>query len=169
MHGDGSQNAATRRGYLRYGAALAGGSLLAGCTGGESSTPTADGTDSTGTDSPTPDSTEEPTASDTAYSVTIEPAGEVTFDSVPETWVAENASWADMGVALGLEKPSAVVLTGEYRTWHYDDVPGLSTSKEGMTSLWQDGISKELFLEIDAGVHLIDPNYMINFIPEWSR
>jgi len=169
MVDEGSENAPTRRGYLKYGAALTSGSLLAGCTGGESSTPTTDGTDPAGTGSPTADPTEERTATDASYSVTIKPAGEVTFDSAPETWVAENASWADMGVALGLEKPSAVVLTGEYRTWHYDDVPGLSTSKEEMTSLWQDGISKELFLEIDAGVHFIDPNYMINLIPGWNR
>lgn len=101
--------------------------------------------------------------------MTIEPAGEVTFESVPEVWVAENPSWADMGVALGLGKPSAVVLTGEYRTWHYEDVPGLSTSTEEMVSLWQDGISKELFLEIDADVHFIDPNYMINLIKNWER
>jgi iron complex transport system substrate-binding protein len=93
----------------------------------------------------------------------------MTFESVPETWVAENASWADMGVALGLDKPSAVVLTGEYRTWHYQDIPDLSPSKEGMVSLWQDGISKELFLEIDADVHFIDPNYMINLIQNWER
>jgi iron complex transport system substrate-binding protein len=97
------------------------------------------------------------------------PTGEVTFESVPETWVAENASWADMGVALGLGKPSAVVLTGEYRTWHYEDIPGLSTSKDDMVSVWQGGISKELFFEIDAGVHFIDPNYMINLIPDWER
>ncbi|WP_431195441.1 ABC transporter substrate-binding protein [Haloarcula argentinensis] len=101
--------------------------------------------------------------------MSIEPAGKVTFESVPETWVAENASWGDMGVALGLEKPSAVVLTGEYRTWAYEDIPGLSTSKEDMVSLWQDGISKETLLEIDSGVHFIDPNYMSNLIPNWER
>jgi len=101
--------------------------------------------------------------------VTISPAGEVTFESVPETWVAENASWADMGVALGADKPSAVVLTGEYRTWHYDDIPGLSPSKDGITSLWQDGITKERFYDIDAGVHFIDPNYMTNLIPDWNQ
>ncbi|WP_262180864.1 ABC transporter substrate-binding protein [Haloarcula laminariae] len=103
------------------------------------------------------------------YSVTIPPAGEVTFESVPDIWVAENASWADMGVALGVGKPSAVVLTGEYRTWPYDDIPGLSTSKDGITSLWQDGITRERFYDIDAGVHFIDPNYMTNLIPNWNR
>lgn len=151
------QNAPTRRDTIKYGGAVAGGGLLAGCTGSSDGGDAANATDSEG-------ETEA-----TSYSVTIEPVGEITFDSVPQTWVAENASWADMGVALGLEKPSAVVLTGEYRTWHYEDIPGLSTDKSEMVSLWQDGISKELFLDIDAGVHFIDPNYMINLIPNWEQ
>jgi len=157
--------APTRRDYIKYGGAVVSGGLLAGCTGDSDG---GSGTASS-TETPTKTATETTTTEDSSYSVTIEPAGEVSFDAVPKTWVAENASWADMGVALGMDKPSAVVLTGEYRTWHYEDIPGLSTSKEDMVSLWQDGISKELFLEIDAGVHFIDPNYMINLIPNWER
>ncbi|ELZ20555.1 hypothetical protein C475_19868 [Halosimplex carlsbadense 2-9-1] len=176
--------APTRRDYLRYSAVLGGG-LLAGCSGGgeETETPDSDGTGpseppETATATPTATATVasgtatptgEPTATPGSYSVTMAPVGEVTFESPPETWVAENASWADMGVALGLDKPAAVVLTGEYRTWHYDDIPGLSPSKTEMTSLWQDGISKELLYDIDAGVHFVDPNYMINLIPNWER
>ncbi|WP_136689463.1 ABC transporter substrate-binding protein [Halorhabdus amylolytica] len=169
----------TRREYVKYGGAVIGGALLAGCSGGArtetaepadqetaTATPTETATETT-TDTPTNTAAE--TSTDRAYSVEIAPAGEVTFESVPETWVAENASWADMGVALGLEKPSAVVLTGEYRTWHYEEIPGLSTSKDEMTSLWQDGISKELLYDIDAGVHFIDPNYMVELIPNWDR
>ncbi|WP_135536052.1 ABC transporter substrate-binding protein [Halostella pelagica] len=140
----------TRRDCLKYTGTAVGGGLLAGCTStGSSQSAEAD--------------------DDSSYSVTIEPTGEVTFNSVPETWVAENASWADMGVALGMDKPSAVVLTDEYRTWHYDDIPGLSTSKDDMVSLWQDGVDNELFIELDAGVHFIDPNYMINLIPNWEE
>ena len=158
MSDDGSvPQVPTRRDTIKYGGAVVGGGLLAGCTGGETE--------------PTNESESESTAdtANSSYSVTIEPVGEVTFDAVPNTWVAENASWADMGVALGLGKPSAVVLTGEYRTWHYEDIPGLLTDKSEMVSLWQDGISKELFLDIDAGVHFIDPNYMINLIPNWEQ
>ena len=163
--------APTRRDCLRYGGAIASGGLLAGCTGKSGSQPTRTRGNATSTSVETPTETEtsETPSTSASYSVTIEPAGEESLDSVPKTWVAENASWADMGVALGLDKPSAVVLTGEYRTWHYSDIPGLSTSKDGMVSLWQDGISKELILELDAGVHFIDPNYMINLIPNWER
>ena len=139
----------TRRQFVKAGTGLALGGALAGCADDSD-------TGSGGTE-------------DGSYSVTIPPVGEVRFDTVPETWVAENAAWADMGVALGLNKPLAVVLTGEYRTWHYDDVPGVSTGTDGMQSLWQDGISKELFYSLDAGVHFIDPNYMTNLIPDWER
>lgn len=162
----------TRRDYLKYGGAVIGGGLLAGCAGdgSQGATEQADTADaSTATSTPTETATEEDESETTSYSVTVEPVGDVTFDAVPEAWVAENASWADMGVALGMDKPSAVVLTGEYRTWHYEDIPGLSTSKDDMVSLWQDGISKELFLELDAGVHFIDPNYMTNLIPNWEQ
>jgi len=171
---DSRQQRRTRRDYLAYGGTVVSGGLFAGCTGQSDSGST---TESTGTDAPISSETETATSAgrtptarpNASYTVSIEPAGAVTFESVPETWVAENAGWADMGVALGLDKPSAVVLTGEYRTWHYEDIPGLSTSKEDMVSLWQDGISKELILEIDAGVHFIDPNYMTNLIPNWER
>lgn len=161
----------TRRNYVKLGGALIGSGLLAGCSQGEGESPATtdrEGTEPT-TEVETASETETTTSERNSYTVSVEPAGDVTFDAVPETWVAENASWADMGVALGLDKPSAVVLTGEYRTWHYEDVPGLSTSKDDMTSLWQDGISKELFYDIDAGVHFIDPNYMINLIPNWEQ
>lgn len=159
----------TRRDYMKYGGAVLCGGLLAGCTGDGDGGPGTDSSTESTTESTAETPTQTATTEDNSYSVTIEPAGEVSFNAVPETWVAENASWADMGVALGMAKPSAVVLTGEYRTWHYEDIPGLSTIKEDMVSLWQDGISKELFLEIDAGVHFIDPNYMINLIPNWER
>ncbi|MFC7072981.1 ABC transporter substrate-binding protein [Halovenus rubra] len=159
----------TRRDYIKYGGALVGSGLLAGCIDGDDFQSTTTETDSTPTTTRTTDTSTETPTEDGSYSVSTVPVGEVSFESVPETWVAENASWGDMGVALGLEKPSAVVLTGEYRTWAYEDIPSLSTDKEDMTSLWQDGISKETFLDIDAGVHFIDPNYMINLIPNWKR
>ncbi|MGB9950860.1 ABC transporter substrate-binding protein (plasmid) [Haloarcula marismortui] len=163
----------TRRDYMKYGGALISSGLLVGCSGGDDPQSTTTESDSTSTTTETTETKTEASAEATpgnsSYSVNIEPVGEVSFESVPKTWVAENASWGDMGVALGLEKPSAVVLTGEYRTWAYEDIPGLSTTKADMISLWQDGISKETLLEIDAGVHFIDPNYMINLIPNWKR
>ena len=149
----------TRRGVIRTGAGLAFGGALSGCVGnGESGTPTDSGP-GTPTDSGTPGS----------YSVSMEPVGEVTFDAVPETWVANNGSWADMGIALGLEPPEAVWLTPRYHTQYYDTVDGVSVDKSGMTSLWQDGVSKELFYDLDADVHVIDPNFLMNRFKGWEE
>ncbi|WP_248517296.1 ABC transporter substrate-binding protein [Salinarchaeum laminariae] len=147
-----SANGPSRRDVVKGGGAIIGGGVLAGCLDDLSSGVVSN-------DGGEGDS----------YTVHIEPAGDVTFDSTPRRWVAENASWADMGVALGMDAPSAVVLTAEYRTWQYEDVPGVSVDTDEITSLWQDGISKELLYDLDADVHFIDPNYMTNLIPNWEQ
>jgi iron complex transport system substrate-binding protein len=143
----------------------AGAALLAGCSQG-SDTPDGEGT---GTATDTPADTATATPEDTSYSVEMVPVGEVTFDETPETWVANNGSWADMGVALGLEPPKGVWLTGRYHTQYYDEVPGVSVDKSGMVSLYQDGVSKELFYELDADVHVIDPNFLMNRFQGWAQ
>jgi len=166
---------------------------LAGCTSGDQAT------DAPDTDAPTPTSsrTETSTPTETAttsmdaggtstppetgtpsggdasietpYSVSIEPMGEVTFEEVPETWVANNGSWADMGVALGLEPPEAVWLTSRYHTNYYDEVPGVDVDKSDMVSLYQDGVSKELFYDLSADVHVMDPNFLTNRFRGWDE
>ncbi|GAB3691482.1 ABC transporter substrate-binding protein [Salinarchaeum chitinilyticum] len=103
-----------------------------------------------------------------AYSVAMEPVGEVEFDGVPETWVANNGSWADMGIALGQAPPEAVWLTGRYHTKYYDAIPGLEVDKSDMTSLSDNGVDKELFYEFGADVHVIDPNFLTNRFPNWE-
>ncbi len=97
------------------------------------------------------------------------PVGEVEFESVPKTWVANNGSWADMGIALGLEPPKAVWLTDRYHTQYYDAIDGLSVDKSDMVSLYQDGVSKELFYQLDADVHVMDPNFLMNRFKGWKR
>lgn len=154
--GDGTP---TRREYLTYGGAVLGGGLLAGCTGtsgpGSGSTPTETETE-TGTSTPT--ATEDP-----GYSVSIEPVGEVTFESVPRTWLANNGSWADMGIALGQEPPKGVWLPSRYHTHYYDEIPGVSVDGSSIRKLWGDGgVGKEQFYELDADVHVMDPNFLLN-------
>ncbi|WP_459190671.1 ABC transporter substrate-binding protein [Halosimplex sp. J119] len=173
--------ASTRREYVKYGGAVIGGGLLAGCTGvkdpdstrtptdgaGDGSAETATQADeATGTGMPADQSAQtdtkaRPTAAD-SYSVSIEPVGSVTFEEVPERWLAMTATWADMGIALGQQPPEGVVSTSRYHTHHYDDVPGLSVSKDDITQLYDAGIDKELFYEIDADVHVFDPNFLTN-------
>jgi len=95
----------------------------------------------------------------------MEPVGTVEFDAPPETWVANNGSWADMGVALGREPPEAVWLPSRYHTRYYDGIPGVSPDKSGMVRLSDDGVDPEKFYEIDADVHVIDPNFLVG---RWS-
>jgi len=180
---DDATSETTRRAYLTTAAALVAGGSLAGCSGGGSTdTPAGESGDTatptdTPTDTPTPteaEATETPagTASgvETPYSVSIEPVGEVTFDAVPETWVANNGSWADMGIALGLEPPKGVWLTSRYHTDYYDSIPGVSVDKSDMVSLYQDGgVGKELFYELDADVHVMDPNFLMNRFKGWEQ
>ncbi|WP_276299853.1 ABC transporter substrate-binding protein [Halorussus lipolyticus] len=166
----GGEHTPTRRDYIKYGGAVVTGGLLAGCTGGDG----ADGTSTTATTTDTQttttaEETETTTAEDESYTVSIEPMGDVTFDSVPETWVANNGSWADMGIALGREPPKAVWLTGRYHTQYYDEIPGVSVDKSDMVSLYQDGVSKELFYELDGDVHVIDPNFLMNRFKGWEQ
>lgn len=68
-----------------------------------------------------------------------------------------------MGVALGQEPPKAVYLTSRYHTQYYDEIPGVSVDTSGMQDLWGDsGVDKEQFLALDADVHVMDPNFLLN-------
>ena len=151
----------TRRELLTAGGTLAASALLAGCTGdtggagGETTRRTTSGTSET--------------TSGESYSVSMAPVGEVTFESVPDTWVANNGSWADMGAALGVEPPEAVWLTERYHTQYYDAIDGVSVDKSGMTSLSQGGVDKERFYDLDADVHVIDPNFLLNRFDGWEQ
>jgi len=150
MSGDAAGGGRTRRQFLGTSAGLAAAGLLAGCA----SSPTGGGSGESGE----------------SYTVSIEPVGEVEFDAVPETWVANNGSWADMGVALGLEPPEAVWLTSRYHTHYYDDVDGVSVDDSEMVSLYQDGgVSLERFLELDADVHVMDPNFLRSRFEGWTE
>jgi iron complex transport system substrate-binding protein len=74
-----------------------------------------------------------------------------------------------MGVALGLEPPEGVWLTNRYHTQYYDDIPGVSVDTSDMISLYQDGVSKEVFYELDADVHVMDPNFLLNRFGGWEE
>jgi iron complex transport system substrate-binding protein len=38
-----------------------------------------------------------------------------------------------------------------------------------MVSLYQDGVSKEVFYELDGDVHVMDPNFLLNRFKGWER
>ena len=103
------------------------------------------------------------------YTVSMEPVGDVEFDGVPETWVANNGSWADMGVALGRDPPEGVWLPSRYHTQYYDEIPDVSVDKSGMTRLSDDGVDPETLLELDGDVNVIDPNFLLNRFQNWDE
>ena len=163
----GDHEAPTRREYLNYGGAVVGGGLLAGCAGQSESGPTPESA-TTETEAATEAERGTRTEAAESHSVAIEPVGEVAFDAVPETWVASNGSWADMGVALGLDAPMGVWLPGRYHTQYYDEVPDLNVDKSSIRKLWGDsGVGKEQFYEMNADVHIADPNFLVNR-GQWS-
>jgi len=157
---DMNHETSTRREYMKYGGAVVGGSLLAGCTGDAATESTATQTDET---TGTPTTTEE-----SSYTVTMEPAGEVTFQTVPDRWLPYGGSYADMGVALG----QADGLTGlggadRYYTYVYDELPGVTVDQETVDA-HPEVRTKEEFYELDSDVHLYDPGMLINWF-DWSQ
>ncbi|EMA53187.1 ABC transporter substrate-binding protein [Halococcus salifodinae] len=148
----------TRREYVKYGSAIVGGALLAGCTGEGSS---GGANDSNGSNDSAGGNT---TAGggESSYSVAMAPRGEVAFESVPETWVANNGSWADMGIALGQEPPKGLWRPNRYHTHVYDEIPGVSVDKSTIDKLWGKSLNKELFYELDADVHVFDPVFVLS-------
>jgi iron complex transport system substrate-binding protein len=159
MDGEPTRRGASRRAYLKCSGALLGGGLLAGCSGqaGSGSTATESGTASISTQATENDPTG---GEETAYSVTMEPVGRLAFDRPPETWVPFTGDYADMGVALGQgDGLEAIGVPARYASHHYDELPGVSVGE--LTPLYNEGTGKEVFYELDADLHVIDPNFMI--------
>ncbi|WP_313691866.1 ABC transporter substrate-binding protein [Halorarum halobium] len=169
-----SRNGSTRRTFLRAGATISVGGLTAGCAGGTDAGSTPTDTEEASTPEPTeaePTGTGTDTATETdgSYSVTMEPVGTVEFDAVPESWFPYTADYADMGVALGrADGLSAIGVGARFGSHLYEELPGVSVDDGELTELWQDGTGKEIFYELDADVHVIDPNFMLNRL-QWSR
>src|SRR5699024_8046588 len=128
-----------RRDYLKYGGMLVGGGLLAGCIGrndggaNDSNTSGGGGGTNEPGESTAPNTT---TGEQNAYSVRMAPVGDVKFESVPKRWVANNGSWADMGIALGQDPPKGLWRPNRYHTHVYDDIPGVDANWRDLTELW---------------------------------
>jgi len=148
------KEAPTRRDYMRYGSAVVGGGLLAGCAGqsDSGSTPTETETDESS-------DTETSTLEDTSYSATMSPMGTVEFDGVPESAVAFDDQWIDHMVSLGqADKVAGLARPDGYFTEYYDQLPGVSLDTDEITAIWGgDSMDKEVLYQIDADVHHIDP------------
>ncbi|PCR90760.1 ABC transporter substrate-binding protein [Natrinema ejinorense] len=135
----------TRRDTLKYGATLATGVALAGCS------ELAD------------QSKQGETSGNDSYSVSMEPMGSVTFETVPERWVAYDGGYADMAVTLG-QADGLAGLGGanRYYTDVYDELPGVTVDRDVLES-YPEVRTKEEFYELDSDVHLYDPQMLINW------
>ncbi|QCW03673.1 ABC transporter substrate-binding protein [Natrinema pallidum] len=135
----------TRRDTLKYGTTLAAGVALAGCS------ELAD------------QSKQGETSGNDSYSVSMEPMGSVTFETVPERWVAYDGGYADMAVALG-QADGLAGLGGanRYYTYVYDELPGVTVDRDILES-YPEVRTKEEFYELDSDVHLYDPQMLINW------
>lgn len=154
----------TRRDYMKYGGAVATGGLLAGCAGNSDSEATqTDGQPQTDSATVTAEPTE--TSSSESWTVEMKPRTEVTFESVPESVVVYRADYADMLIALG----HGDALTGMQDAQSLpmdmlEELPGVSVDPADITPLQEEGeYDKEVFYEIGADLHLIDPNNAKNY------
>jgi iron complex transport system substrate-binding protein len=153
----------TRRDYVKYGGAVIGGGLLAGCSGQSDSGTTPE---STSTESATATETETST-DDGSYTVEMFPVGAVEFESVPESVTTYNMGWADMVVSLGqVDKlqtnrlPAPTLFYDRFDIEYDNDWP----------PLWQDGgMPKEVFYEHDPDAFLIDPNLIQAWDDNWDE
>ncbi|WP_435064009.1 ABC transporter substrate-binding protein [Halobaculum sp. EA56] len=154
--------APTRRDYVKYGGAVVGGGLLAGCTGGSGG----DAATDTAGDADTPTRTTE----NRSYTVTMEPSGEVTFESPPKRWMAYFSTYGDMAIALGqLDGLAGLIFTENWPLQFYDALPGVDVDFDDVPQLMGDGgIDKEAFYELDCDVHLFDPNFIQLLDDNWT-
>jgi ABC-type Fe3+-hydroxamate transport system substrate-binding protein len=143
--------APTRRDVVKYGGAVLGGGLLAGCTGSEA---TSNSVEATGT--------AEVTTTGGSYSVSISPMGEVTFESPPETVFTRLTHHADMAFALGRGDGITAMHAPDYYDglWnqYVERLPGVTLDWSGLYSSWQP--EKEKLYELDSDVHLADPAWI---------
>ncbi|AEH37961.1 ABC transporter substrate-binding protein [Halopiger xanaduensis] len=153
--------APTRRDYVKYGGVIVGGGLLAGCTDDESGAPSA-ADDAADSEMNSTTDTSSESAEESGYSVSMEPAGKVRFDSVPETWMGYFSTYGDMGIALGqLDGLRALVYRDSWPTALYDTIPGVDVSFDEVEQLHGGGsFDQEVFYELDCDVHLLDPNFV---------
>ena len=180
MEPDANRLVGTRRDAVRYCGAVAGAGLLAGCSGTESTPSGSEGGDGNGSadgGSAGSDSSSGNTDAD-AYTASLAPVGEVTFDAVPEDVMVYSLLYADLAVAvghgdavnsLGFDADAG----GNTLDAYYADLDGVSFDREGLAQLNAGsggGISvdRELLYELDSDLHLADPALFASF-DGWSE
>ena len=120
------------------------------------------------TSSQTPETTQK-TSSDT-HTVSMAPVGDVTLDAVPKKVAIYCPGYADMVVALGhADAINSVGVPSRYHTDVYGELDDVSLNPSKLTALYQGGIDKEVFFNLDSDLHLIDPNWLLNNFKGWKQ
>ncbi|WP_231187462.1 ABC transporter substrate-binding protein [Haladaptatus sp. DYF46] len=148
----------TRRDYLKYGGAIVGGGLLAGCAGNsdQESTPTDTATQTTAQESETATTTPEP-----SYTAEISPVGTVTLEAPPTNVFTHFPWFPDMATALGQgETVNYLWWDGTAAALEY-----FTAGMDGVEIAWADqareyGFTKEQLYELDSDIHLVDPAWV---------
>ena len=80
------------------------------------------------------------------------------------------STYGDMGIALGqIDGLQGLIYTENWPLAFFDHLPGVDVSFDGVTQFMGDGgIDKESFYEVDADVHLMDPNFISLLDDTWT-
>jgi ABC-type Fe3+-hydroxamate transport system substrate-binding protein len=159
----------TRRDYVKYGGAIVGGGLLAGCAGQSESDSGSTPTESAGEESTTTatdDETEsETTTENESYSAMMPPMGELTLEEPPSTWIGGLGFTADVLTALG--QADGAVGMADPRFWYqgfYDFLDGVTApAAEELTQFTTEDrdTDLEVLYELDPDLIAVDPNPII--------
>jgi ABC-type Fe3+-hydroxamate transport system substrate-binding protein len=151
----------TRRDYMKYGGAVVGGGLLAGCTGSDPG----ERTESPQADTNTNTSTETASEEDT-YTATMPPMGELTLEEPPSTWVGGLGFTADVLTALG--QADGAIGMADPRFWYqgfYDFLDGVTApASEDLAQFTTEDrdTDLEVLYELDPDLLAVDPNPIIS-------
>lgn len=159
-----SRDEPTRRDYVKYGGAVVGGGLFAGCTGdGGASGITTNATAS--------QETTTSTTTDSTYEVTMSPVGTVEFEQPPESVFTVSPHLAGMALALGHGDAVNAIYAPAYfdGLWNrfLEPLPGVSADWADVATSWNP--DKELLYELDSDLHLNDPVYMVAMMGAWEQ
>ncbi|ELZ04244.1 ABC transporter substrate-binding protein [Natrialba aegyptia] len=86
--------------------------------------------------------------------------GEVEFEGPPERWTALLPTFADMAFALGGGQTLGIQNHDRYANEAFDALPGVKHNQGDIVDLVSSDVDKELFYDMNADVHFIDPNIL---------
>jgi iron complex transport system substrate-binding protein len=130
--------------------------------GNTTSTPNQGGSGNT---TSTPD---QKTSEKNSYTVSIEPMGDVEFEKPPEQWTALLPTFADMAFALGGGQTLGIQNRRRYANEAFDALPGVKHNQDEIVDLVSGNVDKELFYDMDADAHFIDP-HILRLWYDWDQ